>query len=44
MLAGLGGLQREGKGLEETGKRSTGEVVVRIDPRYFRPGDLGRHG
>jgi GDPmannose 4,6-dehydratase len=26
--------------LEETGKRSTGEVVVRIDPRYFRPAEV----
>ena len=28
----------EGKGLEEVGRRAdTGKIVVRIDPRYFRP-------
>ena len=28
-------------GLEEIGKRSdTGEVVVKIDPRYFRPTEV----
>ena len=28
-------------GLDEIGKRSdTGEVVVRIDPRYFRPTEV----
>ena len=28
----------EGEGIEEVGRRSdTNEVVVRIDPRYFRP-------
>jgi len=37
---GWGDIQWEGKGLEETGKRSTGEVVVRIDPRYFRPAEV----
>ena len=27
-----------GEGLEEVGKRpDTGEIVIRIDPRYFRP-------
>ena len=26
--------------VEETGKRSSGEVVVRIDPRYFRPAEV----
>ena len=37
---GWGTIEWEGKGLEETGKRSTGEVVVRIDPRYFRPAEV----
>jgi GDPmannose 4,6-dehydratase len=37
---GWGEIEWEGKGLEETGKRSTGEVVVRIDPRYFRPAEV----
>ena len=31
----------EGNGLEETGRRSdTGAIVVRIDPRYFRPAEV----
>ncbi len=31
----------EGKGLEETGRdERTGKVVVRIDPRYFRPTEV----
>jgi GDPmannose 4,6-dehydratase len=30
-----------GEGLEETGRRAdTGAVVVRIDPRYFRPAEV----
>ena len=37
---GWGKIQWEGKGLEEIGKRNTGEVVVRIDPRYFRPTEV----
>ena len=37
---GWGAIEWEGKGLEETGKRSTGEVVVKIDPRYFRPAEV----
>ena len=37
---GWGAIEWEGEGLEETGKRSTGEVVVRIDPRYFRPAEV----
>ena len=40
MELGWGAIQWEGKGLEETGQRSTGEVVVRIDPRYFRPAEV----
>ena len=31
----------EGSGLEEIGKRAdNGEVVIKIDPRYFRPTDV----
>ena len=31
----------EGQGLEEVGRRSdTGEIVVRVDPRYFRPTEV----
>jgi len=38
---GWGGIQWQGEGLEETGSRpDTGEVVVRIDPRYFRPAEV----
>ncbi|RNC90839.1 MAG: GDP-mannose 4,6-dehydratase [Synechococcus sp. YX04-3] len=38
---GWGGIRWQGEGLEETGSRAdTGEVVVRIDPRYFRPAEV----
>ncbi len=38
---GWGGIDWEGKGLEEIGRRpDTGAVVVRIDPRYFRPAEV----
>ena len=37
---GWGVLEWEGQGLDEVGRRSTGEVVVRIDPRYFRPAEV----
>lgn len=38
---GWGALRWEGSGLAETGIRpQTGEVVVRIDPRYFRPAEV----
>ena len=37
---GWGEIEWEGKGLEEIAKRSSGEVVVRIDPRYFRPAEV----
>jgi len=38
---GWGAIQWQGSGLEETGIRSdTGVVVVRIDPRYFRPAEV----
>ena len=38
---GWGTMRWESSGLEETGIRSdTGAVVVRIDPRYFRPAEV----
>jgi GDPmannose 4,6-dehydratase len=37
---GWGEIIWEGEGLHEIGRRSTGEVVVRIDPRYFRPAEV----
>lgn len=38
---GWGAMQWSGKGLAEIGKRGdTGEVVLRIDPRYFRPAEV----
>jgi GDPmannose 4,6-dehydratase len=37
---GWGALEWHGEGIEEVGRRSTGEVVVRIDPRYFRPAEV----
>ena len=38
---GWGNIEWEGTGLKETGRRSdTGEIVVRIDPRYFRPAEV----
>jgi GDPmannose 4,6-dehydratase len=38
---GWGGLRWEGHGLTETGiRQETGDVVVRIDPRYFRPAEV----
>jgi len=37
---GWGAIQWEGEGINETGRRTTGEVVVRIDPRYFRPAEV----
>ncbi len=38
---GWGELRWQGEGLEETGQRAdNGEVVVRIDPRYFRPAEV----
>ena len=37
---GWGVMKWEGQGLLEVGRRSTGEVVVRIDPRYFRPAEV----
>jgi GDPmannose 4,6-dehydratase len=38
---GWAGIVWQGAGLEETGARAdTGDVVVRIDPRYFRPAEV----
>ena len=38
---GTPSIQWEGTGLEEIGRRNdTGAVVVRIDPRYFRPAEV----
>jgi GDPmannose 4,6-dehydratase len=40
LALGWGSIEWEGQGLEEVGKRFTGEIVVRIDPRYFRPAEV----
>ena len=38
---GWGGINWEGKGRDEIGRRvDTGNEVVRIDPRYFRPSEV----
>ena len=37
---GWGAIVWEGEGVNEIGRRNTGEVVVRIDPRYFRPAEV----
>ncbi|MFQ6537480.1 MULTISPECIES: GDP-mannose 4,6-dehydratase [Aphanothece] len=37
---GWGPIQWEGEGVNEVGRRDSGEVVVRIDPRYFRPAEV----
>jgi GDPmannose 4,6-dehydratase len=38
---GWGGIDWQGSGLEEIGRRrDTGAVVLRIDPRYFRPAEV----
>ncbi len=38
---GWGGIEWTGQGLQEIGKRAdTSDVVVRIDPRYFRPAEV----
>ena len=41
LALGWGGISWEGEGLNEQGRRNdTGSVVVRIDPRYFRPAEV----
>ena len=37
---GWGELLWEGEGINETGRRRNGNVVVRIDQRYFRPAEV----
>ncbi len=37
---GWGSIEWQGTGTSEVGRRSSGEVVVRIDPRYFRPAEV----
>ena len=37
---GWGSLEWEGDGVNEVGRRNTGDIVVRIDPRYFRPTEV----
>ncbi|MCP9833650.1 MULTISPECIES: GDP-mannose 4,6-dehydratase [unclassified Cyanobium] len=38
---GWGGMIWQGSGIEETGsRRDTGDIVVRIDRRYFRPAEV----
>ena len=38
---GWGGIDWQGEGIHEIGRRSgSSEVVVRIDPRYFRPAEV----
>ena len=40
-LPWAGGINWEGEGLNEQGRRAdTGAVVVRIDQRYFRPAEV----
>tara|TARA_Y100001968_G_C19382874_1_gene731241 strand:- start:433 stop:1476 length:1044 start_codon:yes stop_codon:yes gene_type:complete len=38
---GWGGITWEGKGLDEVGKRNdNGEIVIKIDSKYFRPAEV----
>ena len=38
---GWGSMEWHGEGLDEVGRRGdTGAIVVRIDPRYFRPAEV----
>ena len=40
-ILGWGSIRWEGKGLDEVGYRDdTNQVVVRVDPHYFRPVDV----
>jgi GDPmannose 4,6-dehydratase len=40
LALGWGALEWQGSGPKEVGRSSSGEVVVRIDPRYFRPAEV----
>ena len=38
---GWGGIVWEGSGIEEVGRRAdSGQIILRIDPRYFRPAEV----
>lgn len=38
---GWGGIEWENTGIDEIGKRKdTGDIIIRIDPRYFRPTEV----
>ena len=37
---GWGGITWPGSGLEEVGVRSINDVVIKVDPRYFRPAEV----
>ena len=37
---GWGQIKWEGEGVNEIGRRDSGEVVIKIDPRYFRPAEV----
>ena len=38
---GTNGIIWEGEGIDEIGRRAdTGEIVIRVDPRYFRPTEV----
>jgi GDPmannose 4,6-dehydratase len=37
---GWGAIEWEGTGMQAVGRRNSGEVVVRIDPRYVRPSEV----
>ena len=38
---GVNGIIWEGEGIDEVGKRAdTGQIVVRVDPKYFRPTEV----
>ena len=37
---GWGEIYWEGKGINEVGKKSNGEIIIKIDKRYFRPTEV----
>ena len=40
-VLGWGGIEWEGNGVNEIGKRmDNGQIVIKIDPRYFRPSEV----